>query len=446
MNGKPLMESASMTDHFEVEAVPVMTMPSTIGVKDFDHLLLVASQKGASDIVFRSSTEARARISGEFQRISDSEFEYEEIKSFVAYCETEQTAISIASGTPRSFAYSLNYTEDGMRKVKRFRFSAASVNDKRSQDGMRLVCRPIDDRPMPLDQLSLPKDLEAILATPNNKGIILITGETGSGKTTLLASVIDTKARKSGINIATMEDPIEFNLAYLNDETESIVAQASLGPHLSTFAVGLRGLLRDNPDVILVGEMRDNETIKLGVEASRTGHLVYSTLHVTNVSAIIDRMCMPFEGGEQIQLAASLIDSLRCGVNQELLPKLCDCAVPLKNLHEILLNEDIDITHARKPSGCAKCKNTGFRGRTPIIEYLILTNEARTELKRILIVDGLGGVSIRLQEFVAEYGQTKLQAAMIAFESGLIDQTKFISIYQEYQTLEYLQNVAKQSK
>mgnify|MGYP000291848003 CR=1 FL=1 len=429
-----------MTDHFKSESIDIQCLPSTITPEVFNQLLLVATEHGASDVVFRSSTQVRARVSGEFQRISDAELEKEEIMSFIQYCQTEQTAISLSSGAPKSFAYNLLHPKGSQR----FRFSASSVNDKRSEYGVRLVCRPIQDRPLPLSVLGLPKDLEEALATPNNKGIILITGETGSGKTTLLASVIDKKASMSGINIATLEDPIEFNLTYLNDETESIVAQAALGTHLGSFAVGLRGLLRDNPDVILVGEMRDEETIKLGVEASRTGHLVYSTLHVTNVSAIIDRMCMPFKGGEQIQMASSLIDSLRCGVNQELLPKVCQfCSVPITQKHPMLESTDVDLTNAKHPVGCDKCKGKGFSGRHPIIEYLVLTNNVRTELKRLLITDGLGGVGIRLQELVEEFGQTKYMAAKKAFEAGMIAEEMFVAIFQEYQTLEYLQNAAK---
>lgn len=432
-----------MSEQFQSVSVPVQTLPSTITTDVFDTLLSVATECGASDIIFRSSTEVRARISGSLQRISDSEIEKEDIINFIQYCETEQTAIALTSGIPKSFAYTLITG----KKRQRFRMSASSVNDKRTEYGVRLVCRPIQDRPLSLDSLDLPSDLKSILSTPINKGMILITGETGSGKTTLLASVIDEKAREDGIHIATLEDPIEFNLTYLNDHTSSIVSQASLGAHLSSFGVGLRGLLRDNPDVIMVGEMRDEETIKLGVEASRTGHLVYSTLHVTNVAAIVDRMCMAFKGGEQMQLAASLLDSLRCGVNQELLPKLCsNCAVPLEELPPILSTANISKGNAKQQSGCPKCNGTGFSGRTPIIEYLILTNDIRTALKTSLISDGLAGVSILLHKLVDELGQTKLKAAQDAFQSGLISCDQFVSIYMEYQTLEHLNSVTKSAR
>lgn len=429
---------------FHSQSVPVQELPSIIGNEVFNNVLLIAADSGASDVIFRSSTEARARVSGFLTKITDSEFEVEDIYTFIKACETEQTAISLSSGTPKSFAYNLIRPEANA-KPQRFRMSAASVNDKRSEYGVRLVCRPIQDRPYPLDDMDLPQELKDALATPNNKGIILITGETGSGKTTLLASTLDKKARMSGINIATLEDPIEYNLTYLNDETDSIVAQAALGPHLKDFALGLRGLLRDNPDVILVGEMRDIETIKLGITASRTGHLVYSTLHVTNVAAIIDRMCIQFDGGEQIETAASLIDSLRCGVNQELLPKLCECATPLESLNPILAEASVELKQAHKPVGCDKCNGTGYSGRQPVIEYLVLTNDTRTELKKTLITKGLGGVSIHLQDLVQEHGQTKMKSAQEAFQKGLISEESFVSIFMEYQTLEYLKRAAEQS-
>ncbi|WP_286241242.1 type IV pilus twitching motility protein PilT [Neptuniibacter halophilus] len=432
----------SKAKYFEAKLIPVQRLPSQITPAVFDELLMIGAEHGASDVIFRSSTEVRARVSGSLQKISDAAIDVEDIMTFIANCETKQMAISLQSGNVKSFAYSVRTSVNGEMKAKRFRLSASTVVDKRSESGARLVCRPIEDRALPIAALNLPTELQSMLTTRNNKGIILITGETGSGKTTLLASVIDEKARQDGINIATLEDPVEFNLSYLNDESASVVSQAGIGRHLPNFSEGLRGLLRDNPDVIMVGEMRDQETIKLGVEASRTGHLVYSTIHVTSVAAIIDRMCISFEGSEQIEIAASLIDSLRCGVNQQLVAKLCPhCSEPLSELDPVLKDAAIDISGARQATGCEKCDGTGVSGRYPIIEYLMLTNQTRLELNVLLITKGLGAITHRLMELVEQYGQSKLQAAQSAFEAGAISQEVFVSIFVEYQTMEYLKSV-----
>jgi Tfp pilus assembly pilus retraction ATPase PilT len=427
---------------FEESLIEIIDIPSNVNHRVFNQLLDEGQKAGASDVIFRSGTTVRARLSGGLVKITNSEIDAGDIVRFIEHSENSQTVVSLQAGNPKSFAYTIDI---GNHKRKRFRMSASSVNDKRGEYGLRLVCRPIKDRPIPLDELNLPAELAAILTTKNNNGLIILSGPTGSGKTTLLAAIIERKAQESGINIATLEDPIEFNLTYLNDETDSIVAQAAVGRNLASFQLGLRGLLRDNPDVIMVGEMRDTETIQLGVEASRTGHLVYSTIHVTSVSAIVDRMSIPFRDGEQIQMASSIIDSLRCGVNQDLVPKLCGCALPIKSLDKVIA-DFVDATNAKSPNGCELCGHKGYRGRTPLIEYVILTNDARTRLKTILIKEGLAGVSIYLHNIIDEYGQSKLRAAQKAFESGLISQEQFISVFIEYQTLEFLHKAGHQNE
>lgn len=420
-------------DRFAGKHIPVFKLPSLITVDVFDNILSVAAESGASDIMFRSGTEARARVNGAIIKISEETIDKDDISRFIGDAETNQLVTSVTAGHPRSFPYRV--ISKGV--IKRFRMSVAAVNEERTDQGIRLICRPISSRPPRLHELNLPGDLYAALTTKNNKGIILITGETGSGKSTLLSSTLDQKARDEGIHIGTIEDPIEYNLFYLNNETDSLVGQAGLNSHLHTYSEGLKGLLRDNPDVIMVGEMRDTDTIKLGVEASRTGHLVYSTLHVTNVAATVDRICVNFAEGERLAIALSLIDSLRTVVNQQLVPKLCQgCATPVCTDDELLNESGADLSRAKQPCGCELCGNSGFSGRVPLLEYLVFSNHTRSLLLRTLISDGIQGITMQLHELTENHGATKLMAAKAAFEAGLITPDVFKSIFLENRTIQ----------
>ncbi|WP_370238603.1 type IV pilus twitching motility protein PilT [Neptunomonas phycophila] len=424
-------------DAFSTDELAVYRLPSVISISTFDEILALADESGASDIMFRSGTAARARIDGSLRSITDNIIERDDIARYVSEAETSQVVTSVTSGRPRSFSYRV-VTPNGIR---RFRMSLASVNEGRSEQGLRLIARPISNRPPRLDSLNLPSALHEAIKTPNNKGIILITGETGSGKTTLLAAALDEKARQDGINIATLEDPIEYNLFYLNDETESLVSQSGIGSHVQTFELGLRGLLRDAPNVIMVGEMRDTETIKLSVEASRTGHLVYSTLHVANIASIVDRVCVKFDGDERNDIASTLVNSLRSAVNQELVARLCPkCSQSCSSIDPLLIPLQLNLENAKTVNNepCDQCFGRGFNGRTPLIEYLVLTNEARLQLSTALMTDGIAGVTQCFQVLVDQFGQTKLQATINAFESGLISEDTLKHVYIEYQTMEAL--------
>ena len=428
---------ASSNQKFFGRVIEPMSLPSTLSPSVFDEVLLLSTEHGASDIIFRSGTAVRARVNGSIQPISVGDVNAQEIDDFIQAAESTQMVTSVNAGHPRSFAYKIR--KDGSsRSFARYRVQATSVNEWKTDRGLRLVCRPIPEQPPRLEQLNLPPDLHAALTTQNNKGIILISGETGSGKTTLLAATLDQKARDSAIHIATIEDPIEFNLFYLNKETNSLVSQSGLNVNIQTFPEGMKGLLRDNPDVIMVGEMRDQDTIRLASEASRTGHLVYSTLHVNSVSATVDRICVSFDEGERLAIASSLIDSIRTLANQELVPRLCSCAEPADITDSVLTNSGLSLEGARNPVGCDACSGTGYSGRVPLIEYLVLTNEARSSLLRKLMQQGMAGVTSELQHLVENYGQTKLKAAHDAFITGNIDVSVFRSILIEYQAMEFI--------
>jgi general secretion pathway protein E len=217
-------------------------------------------------------------------------------------------------------------------------------------------------------------ELAALLARPN--GIILVTGPTGSGKTTTLYSALTT-LNSAERKIFTVEDPIEYQLPGVN--------QMQIKPLIGLdFVHCLRSILRQDPDVIMIGEMRDAETASTAIRAALTGHLVLSTLHTNSASASVTRL---LDMGVEDYLLGS---SLSCVLAQRLVRKLCpNCAIPLRDakLQERLAAElgeaaNQQPARLRQSGGCAACKSTGFRGRTTIAELLIIDDNVRTTIKR----------------------------------------------------------------
>ena len=209
---------------------------------------------------------------------------------------------------------------------------------------------------------------ERLLQEPN--GIILVTGPTGSGKTTTLYAALS-QLNDSGRKLFTVEDPIEYQLAGVN--------QIQVNPKIGlTFATALRSILRQDPDIVMVGEIRDLETAEMAIRASLTGHLVLSTVHTNSAAATITRL---LDMGVEDYLLAS---SLKGVLAQRLVRKLCPhCAVPgdvppaiLQRLARVA-SSTIDTRGVRSAKGCSQCRNTGFSGRTTIYELLPLTKDVK---------------------------------------------------------------------
>ncbi len=201
-------------------------------------------------------------------------------------------------------------TSYGLPGVARFR-----VNIYRQRGTLACILRIIPDEIPTIDGLGLPQVLKTIAG--NDRGLVLVTGATGSGKSSTLASMIDHINRTENLHILTIEDPVEF--IYKN--IKSSISQREIGPDTENFAIALRAALRQDPDVILVGEMRDTETIDIALKASETGHLVLSTVHTTDASRTINRLVSVFPAEEQAMVRMRLADSLRATISQRLLPK-----------------------------------------------------------------------------------------------------------------------------
>jgi twitching motility protein PilT len=180
--------------------------------------------------------------------------------------------------------------------------------------GLGLVARALSETPPSLEDLSLPNICKVACNFPN--GLVLVTGPTGSGKSTTLAAMINHINTNSRGHILTLEDPVEYH----HDSKRCMVNQRQFGTHFSSFASALKSSLREDPDVILVGEMRDPETMALAITAAETGHLVFATLHTNSASKTIDRILDSFPSEQQPQIRSMLSESLRCVISQKLVP------------------------------------------------------------------------------------------------------------------------------
>jgi len=178
------------------------------------------------------------------------------------------------------------------------------------------VFREIPSTILTCEQLGLPPVVQKLASLP--RGLVLVTGPTGSGKSTTLAAIIDEANRTRKDHILTIEDPIEF----VHKSAKAIINHREVGLHTQSFAAALRGALREDPDIILVGEMRDLETISLAIEASATGHLVFGTLHTTSAAKTVDRVIEVFPVSQQEQIRNTLADGLRAVVAQNLFKRI----------------------------------------------------------------------------------------------------------------------------
>ncbi|MEE9566705.1 MAG: type IV pilus twitching motility protein PilT [Desulfobacteria bacterium] len=182
--------------------------------------------------------------------------------------------------------------------------------------GLGAVFREIPNEITTCEQLGLPAVISKLAALP--RGLILVTGPTGSGKSTTLAAIIDQANRERKDHIITVEDPIEF----VHQSQGCVVNHREVGTHTKSFAAALRGALREDPDIIMVGEMRDLETISLAIEAASTGHLVFATLHTTSAYQTIDRVIEVFPAEQQDQIRSTLADGVRAVISQTLLKRI----------------------------------------------------------------------------------------------------------------------------
>jgi twitching motility protein PilT len=266
-------------------------------------LLQTAVQTQSSDIHITTGQPPALRTSGELQEMDAPPFSAEEMNALCLFMISD----------PKVKAQYAELSDiDGSFEVRglgRFRF-----NIYKSVHGRSLVLRVINSEVPTVEKLNLPKVLLKIAEA--NRGLVLVTGATGSGKTSTLAAMIDHLNSHHKLHILTIEDPVEF----LHPKKASRVSQREVGKDTSTFAVALKSALRQDPDVILVGEMRDFETLDIALKAAETGHLVFSTVHTSDAMKTIGRLISLFPPSEQQSARVRLSDNLHAIISQRLVP------------------------------------------------------------------------------------------------------------------------------
>jgi twitching motility protein PilT len=267
-----------------------------------DHFLHAALKRDASDLHFVSGDPVRARIHGGLQTLVDEKLTTDFVHEAMQEIMDGTTQRAFQQDDAADFAYEI---ED----VSRFR-----VNIFRHLNGVGAIFRAIPSKALTLDELDMPKVIRALCR--HTQGMILVTGKTGSGKSTTLAAMIDEMNRRMKGHILTIEDPIEF----VHKAKGCLVSQREIGVHTPSFAAALHSALREDPDVILVGEMRDLETISIAVTAAEMGILVMGTLHTNGAAQTVDRIINSFPADKQSHIRTMISTSLRGVVSQQLLP------------------------------------------------------------------------------------------------------------------------------
>jgi twitching motility protein PilT len=268
-----------------------------------DDLLRQMKQHGASDLHVTSGSAPYMRIHGDMVKLNYRNVSSETCQSLIFEILSEKQKELFTENWDLDLSYPL-------AGVGRFR-----VNVFMQRNGISSVFRLIPENIKTIEELDLPEQLAGLIDA--SEGLVLVTGPTGSGKSTTLASMIHTINLKQQAHIITIEDPIEF----VHENRRCLISQRELASHTKSFGAALRAALREDPDIILVGEMRDLETISLAITAAETGHLVFATLHTNSAIKTIDRVIDVFPDGQQAQIRVMLSESLRGVVAQALLPR-----------------------------------------------------------------------------------------------------------------------------
>ena len=268
---------------------------------DISELLAFVVKNKASDLHLSAGLPPMIRVHGDVRRINLPPLEHKDVHAMV---------YDIMNDGQRKF-YEENLECDFSFEIPNLaRFRVNAFNQNRGAGG---VFRTIPSKVLSLEDLKAPKVFGDIANQP--RGVVLVTGPTGSGKSTTLAAMVNHLNENEYGHILTVEDPIEF----VHESKKCLMNQREVGPHTLSFANALRSALREDPDVILVGEMRDLETIRLAMTAAETGHLVFGTLHTSSAAKTIDRIIDVFPAEEKEMMRAMLSESLRAVISQTLL-------------------------------------------------------------------------------------------------------------------------------
>ena len=354
--------------------------PLRVQESDVDPMLLWCVQKRASDISLQTDRPVYIEVDGTLHPITRRNLDSADMANILARLYGPDALAKLASGRDLDLSYEVRLDRNSRF---RFRVNITAVLS-RGRDSVQVTLRSLPSLPPTMKDLGVE---DAIIANWSpRQGLVLITGPTGSGKSTLLASgcrMLIERPEGCG-KMLTYEAPIEYVYDAIAGP-RSLVAQSEIPRHLPTFAAGVRNALRRKPNIILVGEARDRETVTAAIEAGQTGHLVYSTLHTIGVAATVRRIVSVFDPNERAERAYALMETLRMIVTQALVPKVGG-------------------------------------GRLGLREYLVFDDNVREQLLGMPIE----AWTTETQRFLVRYGRTMEQSANAAFKDGLIDKHAYL--------------------
>ena len=349
-----------------------------------DPFLLWCVKQGSSDITFQTNRPVYNEISGTLYPGTYRALDAADMAAIISRLYGTEALAILAGGADIDLSYEV--MKDRWTRT-RFRVNMTAILAD-GRDGVQITMRSLPASPPTMKQLNI--EPEIIASWKPRQGLVLITGPTGSGKSTLLAAgnrMLIESPHGCG-KMLTYEAPIEFTYDSILSK-RSLVAQTEIPRHLPTFAAGVRNALRRKPEIILVGEARDRETIAAAIEAAQTGHAVYATAHTTGVAATVRRMISTFEPAEKNERAYSLMETLRLIVTQTLVPKIGG-------------------------------------GRVALREYLVFNEEVREKMLNM----PFDKWSYELMQMVPKLGRSMEQAARKVFEAGLIEKRYYL-IYKQ---------------
>lgn len=359
------------------------TWPDEPGRFSQDHIdpfLLWSVKRGASDITFQSDRQIYHELDGGLYPGTFRALDAADMSAVLHKIYGPEAQARLASGTDLDLSYEVR--PDRYTRI-RFRVNITAILS-RGRDASQVTMRVLPSTPPSLKDLNIEKEIIDNWAP--RQGIVIVTGPTGSGKSTLLAAgnrMLLERPHGCG-KMLTYESPIEYVYDTIRSP-RSLVSQTEIPRHLPTFARGIRNALRRKPEIILVGESRDRETISASIEAAQTGHAVYTTTHTTGVAATVQRMVSTFEAAERSERAYALMESLRMVVTQALVPKVDG-------------------------------------GRMGVREWMIFPAEVREKLMDMEFTNW----PPTLQRMIPAYGRTMAESARIAFEAGQIERRWYL--------------------
>jgi len=330
---------------------------------DITELLAFSVQHKASDLHLSSGVSPMIRVDGDVRRINIPALEQKDVNSLVYDIMNDNQRKDYEQNLEVDFSFEVP-------NLARFR-----VNAFNSNRGPAAVFRTIPSEVLTLDDLGAPDIFKTI--SDNPRGLVLVTGPTGSGKSTTLAAMVDYINQTKHHHILTIEDPIEF----VHDNKLSLINQREVHRDTHSFSNALRSALREDPDVILVGELRDLETIRLAMTAAETGHLVFGTLHTTSAPKTIDRIIDVFPGEEKDMVRSMLSESLRAVISQTLLKKVGggrvaahEIMIGVPAIRNLIREDKIAQMYSSIQTGASHGMQTMDQCLANLVNYWIVTN------------------------------------------------------------------------